>query len=103
MGIAKVKMESIIRLEDTFKIYDIFGPLCEILKERITHLCEAQEVPPDIKTQLNTLIYASSLLDIGELYKLINLFQRNGGYYIEATDQNKDGLVNINVVEKLKI
>ena len=35
LDIAKAKMESIIRLEDTITVYDILGPLCEILKERI--------------------------------------------------------------------
>ena len=104
LDIAKAKMESIIRLEDTITVYDILGPLCEILKERITYLCEAQEVPPDIKAQLDTLMYASSRLDVDDLYQLRSLVQRKfGGYYIEAADQNKDGLVNVNVVEKLKI
>ena len=104
LDIAKAKMESIIRLEDTITVYDILGPLCEILKERITYLCEAQEVPPDIKAQLDTIIYASSRMDIDDLYQLRNLVQRKfGGYYIQAADQNKDGLVNVNVVEKLKI
>jgi len=104
LDIAKAKMESIIRLEDTITVYDILGPLCEILKERITYLCEAQEVPPDIKAQLDTIIYASSRIDVDDLYQLRSLVQRKyGAYYIEAADQNKDGLVNINVVEKLKI
>ena len=104
LDIAKAKMESIIRLEDTITVYDILCPLCEILKERITYLCEAQEVPPDIKAQLDTIIYASSRIDIDDLYQLRNLVHRKyGSYYIEAADQNKDGLVNVNVVEKLKI
>jgi hypothetical protein len=104
LDIAKAKMESIIRLEDTITVYDILGPLCEILKERITYLMEAQEVPPDIKAQLDTIIYASSRIDIDDLYTLRDLVQRKyGAYYIQAADQNKDGLVNINVVEKLKI
>lgn len=104
LDIAKAKMESIIRLEDTITVYDILGPLCEILKERITYLMEANEVPPDIKAQLDTIIYASSRVDIDDLYKLRDLVQRKyGSYYIQAADQNKDGLVNINVIEKLKI
>ena len=104
LDIAKAKMESIIRLEDTITVYDILGPLCEILKERITYLCEAQECPPDLKAQLDTIIYASSRIDIDDLYQLRNLVLRKyGSYYVEAADQNKDGLVNVNVVEKLKI
>ena len=104
LDIAKAKMESIIRLEDTITVYDILGPLCEILKERITYLCEAQECPPDLKAQLDTIIYASSRIDMDDLYQLRNLVLRKyGSYYVEAADQNKDGLVNVNVVEKLKI
>ena len=69
--IAKAKMESIIRLEDIITVYDILGPLCEILKERITYLCTASEPPPDIKAQLDTLIYASARLDIDDLHILL--------------------------------
>ena len=39
LDIAKAKMESIIRLEDMITVYDILGPLCEIIKERITYIC----------------------------------------------------------------
>ena len=104
LDIAKAKMESIIRLEDQITVYDILGPLCEILKERITYLCTASEPPPDIRAQLDTVIYASTRLDIDDLYKLRHLVKKKyGAYYIEAAEQNKDGLVNINVVEKLRI
>ena len=104
LDIAKAKMESIIRSEDMITVYDILGPLCEILKERITYLCEASEVPIDIKPQLDTIIYASTRVDIEELLQLRTLVQRKfGNYYIQAAEQNKDGTVNINVVEKLRI
>ena len=58
LDIAKAKMESIIRLEDQITVYDILGPLCEILKERVTYLCTATEPPPDIRAQLDTIMYA---------------------------------------------
>ena len=104
LDIAKAKMESIIRLEDQITVYDILGPLCEILKERITYLCTATEPPPDIRAQLDTIMYASTRLDIDDLYKLRHLVKKKfGSYYVEAAEQNKDGLVNINVVEKLRI
>lgn len=104
LDIAKAKMESVIRLEDLITVYDILGPLCEILKERITYICEATEVPPDIKAQMDTIIYASSRVDIPDLFTLRSLIQRKyGAYYIQSAEQNRDGLVNVNVVEKLKI
>ena len=104
LDIAKAKMESIIRLEDMITVYDILGPLCEIIKERITYICEASEVPIDIKPQLDTIIYASTRVDIEELLQLRTLVQRKfGNYYIQAADQNQANTVNINVIEKLRI
>ena len=104
LDIAKAKMESIIRLEDQIIVYDILGPLCEVLKERITYIYTAQEPPPDIKAQLDTLIYASTRIEIDDLYKLRHLIEKKyGAYYVESAEQNKDGLVNVNVVEKLRI
>ena len=104
LDVARAKMESIIRLEDLITVYDILCPLFEILKERITYLSTSTEVPPDIKAQLDTIIYASSRIEVDDLYTLRNLIGRKfGSYYIEAADQNRDGLVNINVVEKLRV
>ena len=104
LDIAKAKMESIIRLEDQIIVFDILGPICEILKERITYLCTAAEPPPDIKAQLDTIIYASTRLEIDDLYKLRHYIKKKyGPYYVESAEQNKDGLVNVNVVEKLRI
>ena len=77
LDIAKAKMESIIRLEDQIIVYDILGPLCEILKERITYICTASEPPNDIKAQLDTLIYASTRLEIDDLYKLRHLVKKS--------------------------
>ena len=104
IDIAKSKMESIMRLEELITVYDILSPLCEVLKERITYLLTATEPPADVKAQLDTLIYASSRIEMDDLYKLRHLVQKKYGiYYIEAADQNRDGLVNVNVIEKLKV
>ena len=104
LDIAKAKMESIIRLEDQIIVYDILSPLCEILKERITYICSSSEPPPDIRAPLDTIIYASTRLEIDDLYKLRHLVKKKyGTYYVDSAGQNKDGLVNVNVVEKLKV
>ena len=104
LDIAKSKMETIMRLEDLIVVYDILTPLCEVLKERITYLLTATEPPVDIKAQLDTLMYASSRIELDDLYKLRHLVQKKYGiYYIQAADQNRDGLVNVNVIEKLRV
>ena len=64
----------------------------------------ATEPPVDIKAQLDTLMYASSRIELDDLYKLRHLVQKKYGiYYIQAADQNRDGLVNVNVIEKLRV
>ena len=104
LDIAKSKMETIMRLEDLIVVYDILSPLCEVLKERITYLLTATEPPVDVKAQLDTLMYASSRIELDDLYKLRHLVQKKYGiYYIQNADQNRDGLVNVNVIEKLRV
>ena len=102
--IAKSKMESIMNIENLIVVYDILAPLCEILKERVTYILTSTEPPMDIKAQLDTIIYASSRIEMDDLYKLRYLVQKKYGvYYIQSADQNRDGLVNVNVVEKLTV
>ena len=104
LDVAKAKMDSVIREEDYITSYDILGPLLEILKERVTYIVTSTECPPDLRAQLDTVIYASTRLEFEELYKLRDLIMRKYGMaYITKAESNADKLVNINLVEKLKI
>lgn len=104
LDVAKVKMESIIRDENTITVFDILVPLCEIVKEKITYLLSSDDVPVDIKETLNTIIYASTRVEVEELHKFRELIRNKfGDAYINAADTNSNKLVNINVVERLKI
>ena len=104
LDVAKAKMDSLIREEDYITSYDILGPLLEILKERVTYIVTSTECPPDLRAQLDTVIYASTRLEGEELYKLRDLIMRKYGMaYITKAESNADKLVNINLVEKLKI
>ena len=104
LDVAKAKMDSLIREEDYITSYDILGPLLEILKERVTYIVTSTECPPDLRAQLDTVIYASTRLEFEELYRLRDLIMRKyGSAYITKAESNADKLVNINLVEKLKI
>ena len=104
LEVAKAKMDSIIREEDMITAYDILGPLCEILKERVTYIISNSECPPDLRAQLDTVIYAATRLDFEELLKLRDMIMiRYGQSYVTKADSNADKLVNINLVEKLRI
>ena len=104
LEVAKAKMDSIIRLEDIITCYDILGPLCEILKERVTYIMSSFECPPDLRAQLDSVIYASTRMEIEELHLLRNLIAKKYGVaYVNKADTNVDKLVNVNLIEKLKV
>ena len=104
LDVAKAKMDTIIREEDMITVYDILGPLCEILKERVTYIISNSECPPDLRAQLDSVIYASTRVEVQELQTLRDLIMRRYGQnYIMKADSNSDKLVNVNLVEKLRI
>ena len=104
LDVAKAKMDSLIRDEDYITAYDILSPLLEILKERVTYIITSTECPPDLRAQLDTVIYASTRVECEELYRLRDLIMsKYGSAYIQKADSNVDKLVNVNLIEKLSI
>ena len=104
LDVAKAKMDTIIREEDMITVYDILGPLCEILKERVTYIISNTECPPDLRAQLDSILYAATRMEIEELHTLRDMIMRRYGQaYIMKAESNADKLVNVNLVEKLRI
>ena len=104
LDVAKAKMDSLIREEDYITAYDILTPLLEILKERVTYIITSTECPADLRAQLDSVIFASTRIECEELYKLRDLIMlKYGSAYIQKADSNIDKLVNVNLVEKLKV
>ena len=104
LDVAKAKMDTIIREEDMITVYDILGPLCEILKERVTYIISNTECPPDLRAQLDSILYAATRMEIEELHTLRDMIMRRDGQaYIMKAESNADKLVNVNLVEKLRI
>ena len=104
LDVAKAKMDTIIREEDMITVYDILGPLCEILKERVTYIISNTECPPDLRAQLDSVLYAATRMEIEELHALRDMIMRRYGQaYIMKAESNADKLVNVNLVEKLRI
>ncbi len=104
LEVAKVKMDTIIREEDYITIFDILGPICEILKEKVTYILNNNECPTDLKPYIETLIYASYRLEFEDLLKLTDIFgEKYGKQFVEDAKNDASKLVNVNVVEKLKV
>ena len=89
LDVAKAKMDSIIREEDMITCYDILGPLCEILKERVTYIMTSSECPPDLRAQLDSLIYASTRVEIEELQTLRQIIAKKIWKRLRAKSRHK--------------
>ena len=101
---AKAKMETLMRDEDFVTSYDILGPLIEILLERVVYIDTSNECPPDLRTQLDAIIFASSRIEIEEFLTLKDMIRRKYGQaYIDKAENNVDKQVDENLVAKLQI
>jgi hypothetical protein len=99
---AQNTMETIIQEEDLIKVYDILTPICEILLKRIYSLI-TPEFPPDLRPQLDSMIYAATRINFPELINIREIFKRKYGLiYIQNADNNVDNFVNSDLVERLK-
>jgi hypothetical protein len=104
LDIAKAKMDSLIREEDYITVFDILGPLCEILKEKVSYLILSEKCPDDLRATVDTIVYSSTRLEIDELHKIRDLIKKKyGELFVSKANSNADCLVNVNVVEKLKV
>ena len=101
---AKAKMENLMRDEDHVTAYDILGPLIEVLLERVIYIDTSSECPPDLRTQLDAIIFASSRLEIEEFLTLKDMIRRKYGQaYIDKAENNVDKQIDENLVAKLQI
>ena len=104
LDIAKAKMQTLMVEEDYVTVYDILGPLCEILKEKVSYIMMNKDCPNDIRAALDTLIYSSSRLEIEELHAVRKFIAHKfTNIYVDKANANVDKLVNVNVVDKLTI
>ena len=104
LELAKVKMETIIREEDYITICDILGPICEILKEKVTYMLSNDKCPVDLIAPIHNLIYSSSRFEIEDLQKLTEIFgEKYGKAFVEDGNNNNSKLVNPNIIERLQV
>ena len=62
--------------EDMITVFDILTPLCEILSERVTYIIASTECPADLRAQLDSILYASTRVEIPEFQVLAFITSR---------------------------
>lgn len=99
---AKLKMDGIIQEENYITAFDILGTIMEILKEKCTYLLAADQCPKDMRASLDTVIFASTRVEITEFSNIRDLITiKYGGAYVSLANNNQDKLVNKQIADKL--
>ncbi|CAB9512123.1 IST1 homolog [Seminavis robusta] len=102
---ARIRTERLIKDDYLIEAYEILQLECQLLVERvqlIKHL--KMECPPDLVPCVSDLIYAAPRVDIPELQEIKQqLVAKFGKTLAMDADNNKDGVVNPRIVEKLSL
>jgi len=99
---AKLKMDGIIQEENYITAFDILGTIMEILKEKCTYLLQSVKCPNDMRASLDTVIFASTRVEIQEFSNIRDLITKKYGLaYVSNANSNVDKLVNKQIVDKL--
>ena len=103
MDLASAKTDNMLKDEDLISVYDILGPIIEVVKEKCIYIISNNDCPADLRAPLDTIIYAATRTEMNELNQFREkIKQHYGEAYIIKADGNADKFVNVNLVEKLK-
>ena len=97
------KTDKLLINEDYIYIYDNMSKIIETLNKNCKDIISNKECPKKLRSDLDTILYASNRIEILELCqfkdKIIELY---GVTYVYNAEDNKDGYVNKDLMEKLK-
>ena len=104
MDLAIAKIDNLLKDEGCVAVYDLLNPIIEIVKEKCIYIVKNNECPVDLRTQLDSIIFSATRVEIDELMKFRDkIKQKYGEAYIIKADKNEDKFVNQNIAEKLKV
>ena len=103
IDMARAKMNNILKDENDIEIYDLLKPFLEKLMERCTLIVSNTECPPEIKSILDTILFASTRVEIDELKTFKEkIIKKYGSDYVTNAEKNKDNSVNKDLLEKIQ-
>ena len=101
LGSAKKLMNSIIKNENIFPLYELMDSNLEILKEKCSAMVSSQECPVQLKIPLNTILFVANESGGWELRKFIDkIAELYGSEYVTQAKNNTDKLVNEELIKK---
>ncbi|KZV52399.1 hypothetical protein F511_33540 [Dorcoceras hygrometricum] len=104
--IARIRVEHIIREQNTWESYEIIELFCEFVLARVPILESQRECPIELREAVATIIFAApKCSDLPDLLHVRNLFAAKYGkeFIAAATELRPDTSVNRTIIEKLTV
>lgn len=105
-AIARIRVEHVIREQNTWAAYEILELFCEFLLARVPIIETQRECPTDLREAIATIIFAAPRCsDVPDLLHIKNLFTtKYGKEFVSAMSELRpDSGVNRTIIEKLSV
>ncbi|KAH6771432.1 Regulator of Vps4 activity in the MVB pathway protein [Perilla frutescens var. hirtella] len=105
-AIARIRVEHIIREQNTWEAYEILELFCEFVLARVPILESQRECPTELREAVASIIFsAPRCSDLPDLLHVRNLFAAKYGkeFIAAASELRPDTSVNRTIIEKLSV
>ncbi|KAL2235004.1 IST1 homolog isoform X2 [Sesamum indicum] len=105
-AIARIRVEHVIREQNTWEVYEILELFCEFVLARVPILESQRECPTELQEAVASIIFAAPRCsDLPDLLHVRNLFAVKYGkeFIAAASELRPDTSVNRTIIEKLSV
>ncbi|KAI3467083.1 hypothetical protein Pfo_023746 [Paulownia fortunei] len=105
-AIARIRVEHVIREQNTWEAYEILELFCEFVLARVPILESQRECPTELREAVASIIFsAPRCSDLPDLLHVRNLFAAKYGkeFIAAASELRPDTSVNRTIIEKLSV
>ncbi|KAL0463578.1 UNVERIFIED_CONTAM: ist1 [Sesamum latifolium] len=105
-AIARIRVEHVIREQNTWEVYEILELFCEFVLARVPILESQRECPTELREAVASIIFsAPRCSDLPDLLHVRNLFAAKYGkeFISAASELRPDTSVNRTIIEKLSV
>ncbi|XP_051122230.1 uncharacterized protein LOC127245414 [Andrographis paniculata] len=105
-AIARIRVEHVIREQNTWEAYEILELFCEFVLARVPVLESQRECPTELRESVASIIFAAPRCsDLPDLLNVRNLFAAKYGkeFISAASELRPDTSVNRTMIEKLSV
>jgi len=91
---ARIKVEGIIREENTMKVMEWLEMMCDLVYQRVNLITNEKSPPEDLMETMCSILYCSERIEISELMEISKQFgAKYGKDWIKNNAENRSGFV----------